>query len=249
VHQIFVEAAPVLAIPIRRSSEARASVSDHTVRFARCTERQHPLLALRGIGGEQVEQGRGEPRVLDLGDGLRIAARKDIALQFGRFISRFDASRMASSRRSRLASAVAISSALGPSALAGFGEQQPRFQERQPRRHHQIIRASSKANFPRRLDEHQVLVGQRQDRNLGEIDLLLPRQRQQQVERALIALDVDNQRRLAVRKFSRPSGFKTIEFPRSCARRSCSFNPTHPVPRVQRPGRKPAEPCAHPAPA
>ena len=39
----------------------------------------------------------------------------------GRFISRFDASRMASSRRSRLASAVAISSALGPSAVAGSG--------------------------------------------------------------------------------------------------------------------------------
>ena len=54
----------------------------------------------------------------------------------------------------------------------------------------------------------QILVGQRQDRNLGEIDLLLPRQRQQQIERAFIALDVDDQRRLAVGEFGGPSGFK-----------------------------------------
>ena len=54
----------------------------------------------------------------------------------------------------------------------------------------------------------EILVGQRQDRNLGEIDLLLPRQRQQQVERALIALDIDHQRRLAVGELGGPSGFK-----------------------------------------
>jgi hypothetical protein len=40
------------------------------------------------------------------------------------------------------------------------------------------------------------------------IDLLLPRQRQQQVERAFIALDVDDQRRLIVRQFGGPSGLK-----------------------------------------
>ena len=54
----------------------------------------------------------------------------------------------------------------------------------------------------------EILVGQRQDGNLGEIDLLLPRQRQQQVERALIALDVDDQRRLVVGEFGRPAGFE-----------------------------------------
>jgi hypothetical protein len=36
----------------------------------------------------------------------------------------------------------------------------------------------------------------------------LPRQRQQQVERALIAFDVDDQRRLVVQAFGGPSGFK-----------------------------------------
>jgi hypothetical protein len=37
---------------------------------------------------------------------------------------------------------------------------------------------------------------------------LLPRQRQQQVERAFIPLDVDHQRRLAIGDFGGPSGFK-----------------------------------------
>ena len=115
---------------------------------------------------------------------------------------------MASSRRSRLASAVAISSALGPSARGGFGQQQPRFQEREPRRHHQIVGGKLEPDFSGRLDEDEILIGQRQDGNLGEIDLLLPRQRQQQVERALIALDIDDQRRLAIGDFGGPSGFK-----------------------------------------
>ena len=43
---------------------------------------------------------------------------------------------------------------------------------------------------------------------LDEIDLLLPRQRQQQVERAFIALDVDDQRRLAVGELGGPAGLK-----------------------------------------
>jgi hypothetical protein len=37
---------------------------------------------------------------------------------------------------------------------------------------------------------------------------LLPRQRQQQVERALIPFNVDHQRRLAVGDLGGPSGFK-----------------------------------------
>ena len=37
----------------------------------------------------------------------------------------------------------------------------------------------------RRLDEGEILVGQRQDRDFGEIDPLRARQHQQQIERAL----------------------------------------------------------------
>ena len=103
----------------------------------------------------------------------------------GRFISRFGG--LAESPRagcSRLASAVAISSALGPSGVARFRQQQPRFQVGEPRRHHEIVGGKLEAELSRRLDEREILVGQRQDRDLGEIDLLLARQRQQQVERA-----------------------------------------------------------------
>ena len=50
--------------------------------------------------------------------------------------------------------------------------------------------------MPRRVDELQILVGQRQDRDLRKIDLLRARQRQQQIERALEALHVDDHRRL-----------------------------------------------------
>jgi hypothetical protein len=109
---------------------------------------------------------------------------------------------MASSRRGR--------HFLGTGSLcrSGFGQQQPGFEERQPRRHHQIVGGQFEADFPGRFDKDQILVGQRQDRNLGEIDLLLSRQREQKIERAFIALDIDDQRRFIVRDFSGPSGFK-----------------------------------------
>ena len=105
---------------------------------------------------------------------------------------------MASSRRSRWASAVAMSSALTPSGSVRLRQQQARFQIGKPRRHHQIIGGELQPQFARRLDEGEILVGQRQDGDLGEIDLLLARQRQQKVERTLKALDVDDQRGLVV---------------------------------------------------
>ena len=114
----------------------------------------------------------------------------------GRPISWPATSRNASSRFSRQASALAMSSAVGPSGVAGLRQQQPRFQIGEPRRHHQIVGGELEPQLPRLLDEGEVLLGQRQDRNLGEIDLLLAGQRQQQVERAFEALDVDDQRRL-----------------------------------------------------
>ncbi len=46
----------------------------------------------------------------------------------------------------------------------------------------------------RLFDEFQVLLGQLQDRDLAQIDLLRARQGQQQVERPLEAVDIDDQR-------------------------------------------------------
>ena len=140
--------------------------------------------------------------------GFGIAARKNVALQLRpvhqpvrRFANGLEPAQPVGQRGRHFLGA-------RPVRRRGFRQQQPRFQERQPRRHHQIVGGEFQPDFPRRLDEHQILVGQRQNGDLGEIDLLLPRQRQQQVERALIALDVDDQRRLAFGEFGGTSGFK-----------------------------------------
>ncbi len=169
---------------------------------------QHPLLALRGIGGEQVEQGCGKFGMADFGDGFRVSARKNVALQLRtvhqpvrRFANGLEPAQPVGERGRHFLGARSVRG-------GGFGQQQPRFQKCQPRRHHEIVGGELEADFPRRLDEHQILVGQRQNGDLVKIDLLLPRQRQQQVERALIALDVDDQRRLVVGEFSRPPGFE-----------------------------------------
>ncbi len=144
----------------------------------------------------------------DFGDGLGIAARKDVALQLRaihqpvrRFSDRFKPPQPVGERGRHLFRA-------RPVGRGGLGQQQPRFQVGKPGRHHEIIGREFEADFSRRFDELQILVGQRQNRNLGEIDLLLPRQREQQIERALIALDVDDQRRLALGEFGRPPGFE-----------------------------------------
>src|SRR5262249_57276131 len=54
------------------------------------------------------------------------------------------------------------------------------------------------------LDESEILVGQRQDRDFGEVDFLLARERKQKIERALESLDVDHERRF----LARPLGHK-----------------------------------------
>jgi hypothetical protein len=87
-------------------------------------------------------------------------------------------------------------------------QQQARFQEGEPGRHHEIIGGKLEPDLSRGFDEVEILVGERQDRDLGEIDLLLPRQCEQQVERPLVALDVHHQRRLTLGEFCGPPGFK-----------------------------------------
>ena len=62
----------------------------------------------------------------------------------------------------------------------------------------------------------EVLVGERQDGNLGEIDLLLARQREQKVERTFEALDVDDERRLVV------AALRRIALELDGSRRSCA---------------------------
>ena len=83
-----------------------------------------------------------------------------------------------------------------PVGLVLLGQQQARFQVGEPRRHHQVIGGKLQAQLSRRFDEGEILVGKREDRDFGEIDFLLARQREQKIEWALKTLDVDDQRRL-----------------------------------------------------
>jgi hypothetical protein len=145
----------------------------------------------------------------DFGDRFRIAARENIALELrtvhqpvGGFTNGLEPAQPVGERGRHLFRARSI-------RRGRFRQQQPRLQIGEPGSHHEVIGREFEADLSRGLDENQILVGQRQDRNLGEIDLLLPRQRQQQVERAFIALDVNDERRLTVGgHLGGPSGFK-----------------------------------------
>ena len=150
----------------------------------------------------------------------------------GRPISCSATSRIASRRCSRSASAVAMSSALGLRIAVGLRQQQARLEIGEPRRHHEIVGGELEPQSPRLLDEGEILVGERQDRNLREIDLLLAREREQQIERALEALDVDDQRRLVGGELRRQLGFewmfrRVMRIATRCAcRRSCAGHQT-----------------------
>ena len=73
-------------------------------------------------------------------------------------------------------------------------QQQPRFQKRQPGRHHQIVGRQFDPQLARLFDEFQILLSQLQHRDLAQIDLLGARQGQQQVQRPLEPVDIDDQR-------------------------------------------------------
>ena len=74
-----------------------------------------------------------------------------------------------------------------------LGQEQPRFQVGEPCRHDQVVGGDLEPQPPLRRDEREILIGQGQDRDAGEIDLLVARQRQQQIDRPLIAVEVQDQ--------------------------------------------------------
>ena len=103
-------------------------------------------------------------------------------------------SRIASSRIRRNARRCASSSAdRGIGVFLVLGQQQARFEIGEPRRHHEVIGCDLELQLLRFGDEGQILLDERQNRNLGEVDFLRARQRQQQIERALKAVDVDDE--------------------------------------------------------
>ncbi len=77
-------------------------------------------------------------------------------------------------------------------------QQQPRFEIGEPRRHHEIVGRDLELERARIVEEGEILLDQRQDRQFAQIDLLRARQRQQQVERAFPAVDIDGERVVGV---------------------------------------------------
>src|SRR5262249_580149 len=78
--------------------------------------------------------------------------------------------------------------------------------------HDQIIRGKLHAQLARRFDEREVLVGEREDGNLREVDFLLAREDEQQVERSLETFHVDDERRLVGGALRRDLGIKAELF-------------------------------------
>ena len=77
------------------------------------------------------------------------------------------------------------------------GEQEPRFQVGEPCGHDEVIGGEFEPQFARGLDEGEILVGEFEDRNADEIDLLAARELQQQVERTFEAVEIDLERGLS----------------------------------------------------
>ena len=77
--------------------------------------------------------------------------------------------------------------------LLGLGQQQARLQVGEPGGHHEVVGGQREAHPPGLLHEGQVLLGELQDRELEQVHLLAAGQGQQDVQRALVALDVDDQ--------------------------------------------------------
>jgi hypothetical protein len=84
-------------------------------------------------------------------------------------------------------------------------KQQGGFQIGEPGRHHEIVGSNLQPQGPCLRDKGEILFDERQDRDGGQVDLLVPRQRQQQVERALPAFEADDQ---GLRRLCRRGGLR-----------------------------------------
>src|SRR6516165_9855899 len=142
------------------------------------------LLPLLRVSREQVVERRAILRMLDVGDRLGLAAPEHVAIELR-------------------------------AAEQAFGDVADGLQTLEPQgqrnRHILGALALGRVRFRQqqaRLQIGEILVCERQDRNFGEVDFLLARQREQQIERAFEALDIDHQCRLARRPVRCEVGFE-----------------------------------------
>ena len=74
------------------------------------------------------------------------------------------------------------------------GKQQLRLEEGKPRRHDEIIGGDLQSEAARLGDEVEILLGERENGDPGEVDLLGAGERKEKIEGPLEALDIDDQR-------------------------------------------------------
>ena len=188
------------ALPAGRTAEATAQPLQRlldAVQRRRC-DLQHRRLAVAGVpagvGAKQVVEGGMEHRLgVDL-DRLRAPARKNVDPE----------PRPAQQLPARLAHGLQPAQLEGQPGrqILGRGlvrrsrlrrQQQPRLQVGEPGGHHQVLGRQLQIGMAHRGDEVQVLLGEADDGDLGQVHLLLARERQQQVQRPLEALEIDDE--------------------------------------------------------
>ena len=93
-------------------------------------------------------------------------------------------------------------------------QQQGGFQVGEPCRHHQVIGGDLQLQRLGPLDVEKILVDQREDRNLPQIDLLPPGEVEQQIERTLPPVELEIERGILVRRCAGtiPFGFSRARF-------------------------------------
>ena len=74
-----------------------------------------------------------------------------------------------------------------------FGQKQARFQVGKPCRHHEIVGRDLKPKASGRLNEGKVLLGERQNGDLREVNLLVARKLKKEIERPLEPSDIDDE--------------------------------------------------------
>jgi hypothetical protein len=96
--------------------------------------------------------------------------------------------------------------------LAGrrLGQQQTRLEVSKPRRHHEIVGGEFEPQAPGLRHMRQVLVDQGHHRDAAQINLLVAREAQQQVERTFEAFEIDDQLALARRDHVGAGGAEAV---------------------------------------
>ena len=164
----------------------------HRIEFGRL-DRQHrrfgptPSVA---IGAQQFIESQLIDRHRDHGEAFRRATKEHI-LPDARAPHQPDPGSLHRFQQSE--TMLQLGRELGPArfvVLRRLRQQQPRFQIGEPSRHHQVVGGDLEVERMLFREESKILVGQRQYRNLAEIDLLLARQRQQKVDRPLVTVEL-----------------------------------------------------------